>query len=134
MLDTNRPLHLPARHVNRLPSTVRDAVAAAEIYQQAFGLVYEVTGRTRELDHCALRSGEYGQDGFFLIWLMDDPERLDLPGPANFSLLVDDLDAVHQRALAAGATEISPPHDTAGMPRNSDIRDPDGNWIGLVQG
>lgn len=52
---------------------------------------------------------------------------------ARRALLVEDLDAYHARAIEAGATEIVPPHDAEGMPRNSAIRDPSGNWIGLAQ-
>jgi hypothetical protein len=90
--------------------------------------------RTREKEYSALIFGEYGRDDFFLLWLLDDAGRVDWPGPANFSLLVEDLDASHERALAAGAAEVTGPHDTEGMPRNSEVRDPSGNWIGLVQG
>ena len=46
---------------------------------------------------------------------------------------VEDLDAYHARAIEAGATEITPPHESEGVPRNSAIRDPSGNWISLAQ-
>jgi DNA-binding transcriptional MerR regulator len=108
--------------------------AAVRFYQEAFGLRYEVARRTGHGDFSSFVFGEYGRDDFFLLWLLDDPDRMDWPGPANFSLLVDDLDAVHRRTLAAGATEIAAPRETEGMPRNSRVRDPSGNWVGLVQG
>ncbi|MET8757598.1 VOC family protein [Lentzea sp. NPDC004782] len=56
------------------------------------------------------------------------------PGPTTFGLLVDDLDARHSRALAAGATEVVAPRDRQGMPRSAAVRDPDGNRIWLYQG
>jgi DNA-binding transcriptional MerR regulator/uncharacterized glyoxalase superfamily protein PhnB len=118
----------------QLMIAVEDASAAAAFYQDAFGLRYQVGRRTREKEYSALIFGEYGRDDFFLLWLLDDAGRVDWPGPANFSLLVEDLDASHERALAAGAAEVTGPHDTEGMPRNSEVRDPSGNWIGLVQG
>jgi DNA-binding transcriptional MerR regulator/uncharacterized glyoxalase superfamily protein PhnB len=113
---------------------VDDAKAAAAFYEEAFGLRSEVARRTKETDYEAFAFGEYERDNFFLMWLLDDPDRLDWPGTSNFSFLVDDLDAAHQRAIAAGASEVAAPHDTEGMPRNSRIRDPSGNWIGLAQG
>jgi DNA-binding transcriptional MerR regulator/uncharacterized glyoxalase superfamily protein PhnB len=113
---------------------VDDAERAAEFYSQALGLSYQVARRTPEQDLQAFQFGVYGQDDFFLVWLLDDHGRMDWPGRANFSFLVDDLDAVHHSALAAGATEIAAPHDAEGMPRNSAIADPSGNWIGLAQG
>ena len=77
--------------------------------------------------------GTYGHDDFFLLWLLDDPHRSDRPGTSNFSFLVGDLDAAHAEAIGAGATEVSPPHESEGMPRNFALRDPSGNWIGLAQ-
>jgi DNA-binding transcriptional MerR regulator/uncharacterized glyoxalase superfamily protein PhnB len=113
---------------------VDDAKLSAAFYEEAFGLRSQVARRTTEADYSAFMFGEYGRNDFFLLWLLDDQDRLDLPGTSNFSFLVDDLSAVHQRALAAGATEVAAPHETEGMPRNSRIRDPSGNWIGLAQG
>jgi DNA-binding transcriptional MerR regulator len=113
---------------------VDDAKPAAAFYEEAFGMRSEVARRTKEAEYEALAFGEYERDDFFLMWLLDDPDRLDWPGTSNFSFLVDDLDAVHQRAIAAGASEVAAPHLAEGMPRNSRIRDPSGNWIGLAQG
>lgn len=98
------------------------------------GLRYDVVRRTEDTDHSAFMFGSYGQADFFLLVLLGDKDRLDYPGvPSTFGLTVDDLDAYHARALAAGATEAVPPHDPAGMPRCSAVRDPSGNWIWLYQ-
>jgi DNA-binding transcriptional MerR regulator len=113
---------------------VSDAAAAVAFYRAAFGMEYEVTRRTDDEDHFGFVFGEYGQPGFFLIHLIDDPTDFDRPGPSTFSLLVDDLDAVHKRAIAAGAVEAMPPRQVQGMPRSSAVRDPDGNIIWLFQG
>jgi DNA-binding transcriptional MerR regulator/uncharacterized glyoxalase superfamily protein PhnB len=118
----------------QLMIAVDDDAAAAAFYQDAFGAAFEVSRRTREHEYSSLVFSEFGRDDFFLIWLLDDAGRVDWPGPANFGLLVDDLGARHERALAAGATEVTKPHDTEGMPRNSQVRDPSGNWVALVQG
>ena len=112
----------------QLVISVDDARSAAGFYAQTLGLSYaDGPGES-------LAFGDFGQEGFFLLQLADDPDQFDRPGPANFSFLVDDLDAVHSRALAAGASLIAAPHNSQGMPRNSAVRDPSGNWVGLVQG
>ncbi|TCO45893.1 VOC family protein [Actinocrispum wychmicini] len=89
--------------------------------------------RRTETDYSAFVFGQYGQDSFFLLHLVDDPTDTDCPGPTTFGLLVDDLDLRHSRALTAGGTEITAPRDRQGMPRSSVIRDPSGNWIWLYQ-
>jgi DNA-binding transcriptional MerR regulator len=113
---------------------VDDVESSVAFYQQAFGLNYEVARRTQHHEGSAFVFSEYGQADFFLLWLLDDAERFDRPGTSNFSLLVDDVDQIHTRALSAGATEVFAPRDLEGMPRNSTVKDPSGNWIGLAQG
>jgi predicted enzyme related to lactoylglutathione lyase len=112
----------------QLVISVADARSAADFYAETLGLSYA------DGPGSSLAFGNFGQEGFFLLRLADDPDQFDRPGPANFSFLVDDLDAVHSRALAAGASLIEAPRNSQGMPRNSAVRDPSGNWVGLVQG
>ena len=114
--------------------TVSDAAAAVEFYRTAFGMKYEVTRRTDEEDYSGFVFGEYGQPGFFLIHLIEDPTDFDRLGPGTFGLLVDDLDAAHKRAIAAGAIEAVPPRQLQGMPRSSALTDPDDNIVWLYQG
>lgn len=113
---------------------VNDCHEAVEFYKAAFGMRYEVTRRTDDEDYSSFMFGEYGQPGFFLLHLQDDPTDADRPGPATFGLLVDDPDIVHDRAITAGGTEAVAPRTRQGMPRSSAIRDPSGNWIWLYQG
>ena len=113
---------------------VDDLASAVAFYEHAFGLSYEVARRTQHHHSSAFAFGEYGHDNFFLLWLLDNPDRRDRPGTSNFSLLVEDVDKIHADALAAGATEVVAPHDAEGMPRSSGVKDPSGNWIGLAQG
>ncbi len=47
--------------------------------------------------------------------------------PAFLYVYVDDVEAAHQRALAAGATELERPVDTPYGDRRSMVRDPFGN-------
>jgi predicted enzyme related to lactoylglutathione lyase len=117
----------------QLRRAVNDLAASVAFYREAFGLTYEVARRTRPHNSSALMFGKHGRDSFFLLWPLDDPDRRDRPGTSNFSLLVDDVDPVDARALAAGATEVVAPHDVEGMPRSSGVKDPSGNWIRLAQ-
>ncbi|WP_027346898.1 VOC family protein [Hamadaea tsunoensis] len=47
--------------------------------------------------------------------------------PAAFHLPVADVDAVHARAIAAGATEFEPPHDAFWGDRTAQFLDPSGH-------
>jgi DNA-binding transcriptional MerR regulator len=111
---------------------VKDKQAAAAFYQEAFGLRQTVIRRSEDAEYYGFMFGEYGRDDFFLLNLLED-DNLDLPGPSTFGLLVDDLDAYHARAVAAGATEAVTPHHPVGMPRCSAVRDPSGNLVWLYQ-
>jgi DNA-binding transcriptional MerR regulator len=102
---------------------VRDVREAAAFYTTAFDVVFAE-------DISSLQFGSYRSDRFFLITL--DESGQDSPG-AHFGLLVDDVDAAHHRALAAGAAEVHPPADFAWKPRTSSVRDPSGNRIDLSQ-
>ena len=77
--------------------------------------------------------GEYSAPDF-TVQLLGDQDRFDRPGPSGFSLLVEDVDAIHTRAVAEGATEVLAPREAEGMPRHSIVKDPSGNSIGLAQG
>jgi DNA-binding transcriptional MerR regulator len=112
---------------------VDDAQQAIAFYQQAFGLRYDVTRRTDDGDYSSFMFGEYGGDFFFLLHLIDDPGEVDRPGPSTFGLTVEDVDACHARAIAAGGAEVVPLRDPQGMPRCSAVKDPSGNWIWLYQ-
>ncbi len=58
------------------------------------------------------------------------------PGVAACYLVTDDPDAVHARAVAAGAEIVDPPHDTEHGSREFVLRDPEGNrWsLGTYRG
>lgn len=130
-------LNMPALQAGCRPCQIKIAVddidAAVAFYSKAFGFRQQVVRRTEQADYSAFMFGTYGQDDFFLMHLITGQDRMDLPGRSTFGLLVEDLDAYHARAIEAGATEIVVPHDAKGMPRNSAVRDPSGNWIGLAQ-
>lgn len=76
--------------------------------------------------------GAWNTDTFFLLTIEQaTPEH---PGGwSGIGLWVDDLDAVHRRALEAGATEVHPPTEFAWKPRSSVVDDPGGNRLQLSQ-
>jgi PhnB protein len=111
--------------------TVSGGVEALSFYGRAFGAE---TLRKLVLDgklmHSEVRIGnsivcfndpfpEYGSAA-------PDGEAL----PAAMMLYVEDVDAWHARALAAGATELTAPNDTFHGDRASSVRDPYGHrWM-----
>jgi predicted enzyme related to lactoylglutathione lyase len=128
---------MPPLPTGSRPSQIKVAVddvdAAVAFYVTAFGFNYDIVRRTEQSDYSAFMFGAYGQDNFFLMHLIAGQDRMDLPGPSTFGLLVEDLDTSHARAIDAGAAETVAPHAPEGMPRRSAVRDPSGNWIWLYQ-
>ena len=80
---------------------------------------------------------EDGTIGHAEVWIGDsviqmfDAKDDWLPAPNFTTLYVEDCDAVHQKALKAGATEVTPLSTNAWGDRGCRIRDPFGNiwWI-----
>ena len=116
-LQVTRPVQIRVK-VNDVPST-------ATFYTAAFDLVFNES-------ISSLQFGTYRSDQFFLITL-EEHDQQPPNACARFGLLVDDVDAAHQRALDAGGTEHHPPTNFAWKPRTSCIRDPSGNLIDLSQ-
>lgn len=112
---------VPTIPTSTVPVQIKVGVAnidrARRLYDEAFGLAESVIRHADDDDVTGYQFGRYGQ-----------------PGRSTFGLTVIDLDDAHRRVLDAGAVEavgINAPH---GMPRNSAVTDPDGNWIRLHQG
>ncbi|WP_245988510.1 VOC family protein [Flexivirga caeni] len=112
---------------------VQDPEAARTFYSNAFGLTESTIRHTDDADYAGYQFGDYGQPGFFLIFFLG-PAAFDQPGRSTLGFTVPDLDAAHRQALSAGATEAVGINTPQGMPRNSAVTDPDGNWIWLYQG
>jgi DNA-binding transcriptional MerR regulator/catechol 2,3-dioxygenase-like lactoylglutathione lyase family enzyme len=110
-----------------------DVAKARTFYESVFGVEFTEDTHGDGFAHLLASFGSWPSDEFFLLNISDatdDPYRA---GRANFGFLVDDLDAVHARAVASGGTEISAPREMSGMPRASAIVDPGGNLINLYQ-
>lgn len=111
---------------------VTDKARARHFYEDCFDLTEQVIRHTNDADYPGYQFGEYGQPGFFLLFLLDNSD-FDHPGRSTFGLSTPDLDATHRRALQAGGTETVPVTAPEGMPRTSAVTDPDGNWFWLYQ-
>ena len=103
---------------------VRDIGASRAFYASALGFDDKGGGR--------LRLGESE------IWLEAGPGRPAVGpllgiGYRYLTLQIDDCDASHGEALAAGGTEGRPPRTLGEVVRYSFVRDPDGNWIELSE-
>jgi predicted enzyme related to lactoylglutathione lyase len=78
--------------------------------------------------HLNAMFGEWSTPSWFLMSLRPNPDRA---GTVDIGFLVEDVDRVYERALGAGAGDVSGPRDVEGMPRNARVTDPSGSHIGL---
>lgn len=110
--------------------SVRNGREAVEFYEAAFGaqVIYRVGGSNEHAEVVAQLS--IGDSTF---WVADEsPEHLNFSpesvggGTVRLLLTVDDPDAVVERAVAAGATEVAPVADDYGW-RVGRIVDPYGH-------
>jgi uncharacterized glyoxalase superfamily protein PhnB len=115
-----------------------DAPAAIDFLCNAFGFerhaVYADPDDPAIIHHAQL---SYGNGLIMLSSERDDAAkalyRWKTAGEAGgitacICVVIDDVDAHHARALAAGADIVTPPHDNPGYPgRSYNARDPEGN-------
>ena len=104
----------------------RDLDATVRFYTAAFGLEYDQS-------IASFQFGAWETDSFFLLTLDAAAGEGGGFGPAMFGIYVDNLDAAHAAALAAGAALVQPPFETDYAPRRSVVADPSGNRISLTQ-
>ncbi|GCB50456.1 VOC family protein [Streptomyces sp. NL15-2K] len=119
-------LPVKTRRISQVTIVADDLPASVAFYRDAFDAAYH-----QEIS--SFQFGTYPDDDFFLLTVAN-PESHPWPGgPAKFGLGVEDIDATHARALAAGAVEIGAPVDRPWKPRSSTVQDPGGNHIDLYQ-
>ncbi len=112
---------------------VRDAKAAINFYQRAFGAteLFRLVEPSGRIGHAEMQLGpavlmvcdefpEYGMVG---------PQREQFTG-CTIHLHVDNADEIGERAVAAGATMLMPPTDQFYGERSCRLRDPFGHaWL-----
>ena len=113
---------------------IRGAAKALEFYKRAFGAteLYKLMMPDGRVGHAEMRLGDS------LIMLADEFPEYGAKAPAtlggspvNLHLYVDDVDAVFQRAVAAGAVERQPVMDQFYGDRSGQLEDPFGHlwWV-----
>ena len=103
---------------------VRDVAVSAAFYRDAFGVLPESSGPQPQL---AITARDPDQVRLALVFAdTDRTENVEL------FFLVDDLQAAHTRAVAAGAEVVRGPHEERGA-RAAVYRDHDGNVVTLTQ-
>lgn len=113
--------------MNRTPTIVPylsyvDAKAAMVFLSKAFGLetVQAFDGSDGRLMHGEMRFG----DGVIMLGSVEAAPATQSPG---IYVVVPDVDAHHQRAVAAGAAIVYPPQDTEFGTRRYRAKDPEGH-------
>ena len=125
---------LPAGYHTVTPAIiVRDAAAAIDFYQRAFGAeeLNRMAGPDGKIMHAEIRIGDS------LIMLGEENEQwgtksplLTNGNPGSLHIYVDDADASFDRALKAGATVKYPLEDAFWGDRYGKVADPFGHeWL-----
>ncbi len=122
----------PAQPGTMPPPTVwptlrcRDARAMIAFLTEAFGFVEVVVyGEGDRVDHAQLAWPAGG--GVMLGSVRDDGAKVTPPGAFSCYVVCDDPDALHARAVAAGATVSVPLTETDYGSRDVGFVDPEGN-------
>jgi PhnB protein len=113
---------------------VRDAARAIEFYQRAFGAkeLFRMAGPGGRVEHAELQIGDSR------VMLADESPEMGARSPQSIGgtpvtihLYVDDVDAVTQRAVDAGAQLMRQVADQFYGDRNGSVADPFGHmwWI-----
>ncbi len=110
--------------------TIRDASDAIDFYREAFGAreIFRWADPDGRIRHAEIVLGDSP------IMLTDEAPDFGMAGPLSFGgspihmfLYVEDVDAVFERAIAAGATELMPVEDSEDGDRRGGITDPFGH-------
>ena len=120
----------PDDYATITPWVIADGAAdfirfAQEVFdaQERFPPVYADEGET-QIAHAQVQLGDS-------VLMVFDRNEGWAPTPTFLNIYVEDCDATHERALRAGAVEVTPLSTSAWGDRGSRIRDPFGNlwWV-----
>ena len=109
---------------------IKNAAKAIDFYQRAFGaeVVLQLSGPGGSLVHAEIKIGDS------IIMISDEWPGHHVQSPASVNgttctlhIYVEDVDALHRQAVAAGAKEIMPPTDMFWGDRFSSVTDPFGH-------
>ena len=110
--------------------TVRGAAAAIGFYEEAFGAreIFRWADPDGRIRHAEVVIGDSP------VMLTDESPEFGMSGPQSLGgspvhmfLYVDDADAVFDRAISAGATELMPVEDSSDGDRRGGVTDPFGH-------
>lgn len=109
---------------------VNDLQATRRFYEELLQIEFVEEQHDDGPLHLNATFGEWNTPSWFLLALWRDTDRA---GSTDVGFLVENLDQAYERALAAGATDVSSPRAIPGMPRTAQLIDPSGNQVGLYQ-
>ena len=114
---------------------IKDAASALEFYKRAFGAaeLMRMTDPTGKISHAEIKIGDspimIGEES--LERGARSPESLG-GSPVSLFLYVDDVDALSQQAIAAGAKVVMPVQDQFWGDRYGTLADPFGHVWGVA--
>lgn len=109
----------------RVPNVER----VARFYEDVFGVEFESETHGDGPVHVHACGGTWDPEGLFLftIW----PATAGESTKSSIAFTVDDVDAIHERAIKTGAAKVSAPADNPDYPRSATFNDPAGNRVTL---
>lgn len=111
-----------------IPALRVSSRAVIDQWIEAFGLAaHQIIGEGEAVDHAELRLG----DGWVMAGTPRGNEFDTAPGGASLYFVLDEpaaVDALHARAVEAGAASALAPHDADYGGRHCSLRDADGNF------
>ena len=112
--------------------TASDIEALRAFYEGVFGIEFLSEDHGDGVHYHATGGAFSFPDGFFLFTLERASDRWP-SSLAQLAMFVSDVDAVHERAVAAGGESLEAPFDSDAFPRSAIIADPAGNNVQIYQ-
>jgi predicted enzyme related to lactoylglutathione lyase len=110
-----------------------DMDAALEFYRATFGFAITMTFDEPEfLEHILGLPGQEAGPNLLLVEYKDGRDVTPGPGHGPVGFNTDDIEALHDRAIANGATPVIPVFEMEGV-KVAILTDPEGHEIELVQ-